>query len=293
MAEFFEGCIYGIRDLVKSKSIPFVSSEYLSSIRDIKRDVRSKYTLFELGQDNKITVFYFFICWGIYVFFASTSSTFVPSLKKLPSHTYQDWWNHGTAMIHASIMFIMASNYWLNVRNDWGVMSASTSAYERAGIDIMTGYMIYDMIVETVLVRKINILVLVHHILGLVSHFGTRYLDSGVSAHYTMLIYLAESSTPFLHICWLLDKLNKTDTVLFKVLCGIVAFFFFFFRILMGPYVTYGLSIPVPEWNGCEHLMWLQVFIMIGFCMLNFYWFYKIIIKSAMNVIMENKKLKQ
>ena len=239
---------------------------------------------------NKIAT-YFCICWGFYVFFATMSTILIPPIKKLHPRIIQDWWGHATAMIHASIMSLVAINYWLNVRTDWFVIPETISVYERTGIDIMTGYMIYDTIVETVLVRKINILVLVHHVLGLVSHLCTLYFNSGISAHYTMVVYLAETSTPFLHLCWILEKLNKSDTVLFKMLCGIIIVLFTFFRIIMGPVsIYYCFFIHLEKWNEHLYLMVLQMIIMIGFCALNFYWFYKIIIKNAVSVFTDKKQ---
>jgi hypothetical protein len=101
-----------------------------------------------------------------------------------------------------------------------------------------------------------------------------------------MLIYLAEFSTPFLNISWLLNFLKFQSSIPLTV-CGVILLVAFFFcRVILGPYILYHM---VNYWKEePRYLYHINVGIVIFFICLNFYWF-----KQLLNVIFGSKKEKK
>lgn len=95
------------------------------------------------------------------------------------------------------------------------------------------------------------------------------------------MIYLAELSTPFLNLSWLCKQLGPGYEHLLKLTAGVLVITFFFCRILLGPYLLYHMFM---FWTGePRYLFLINVFIILFFILLNFYWFsllLKIILKK-------------
>src|SRR3546814_5990736 len=71
-------------------------------------------------------------------------------------------------------------------------ISQTIGPFEKAALDMMTGYMIYDSVIGLFFVSRFDGLVIFHHVLGLLSHGYSFYLNSGMSAFYLMMVYLAD-----------------------------------------------------------------------------------------------------
>lgn len=95
-----------------------------------------------------------------------------------------------------------------------------------------------------------------------------------------MMIYLAEMSTPFLNVSWLLNELSHYPTLLLLVSI-ILLLAFFACRVVMGPYLMYHLY---THWDGNPQWMYfINIVITIFFIALNTYWFYQLIKKAVSN----------
>lgn len=226
-------------------------------------------------QQYSLMIEYGVLCLLVYLSFRTLSSTMIPGYDKLKPHLKLDWWNRGTAMMHAALMFYIAARYWLFV-NPTMTITTTIGEYEKAALDMMTGYMIYDTIIELFFVSRLDGLVIFHHVLGLLSHGYSFYLNSGMSAFYLMMVYLAESSTPFLHLGWLLHHLKQDKTIVFKACSGLILVLFFFFRIVLGPYLLFHMVAYRELWVNQFYLLVTQEVIVVGFVLLNYYWFYKL-----------------
>ena len=94
----------------------------------------------------------------------------------------------------------------------------------------------------------------------------------------SMIIFLAEGSTPLLNISWLLQKLNMTKTTLFKACAVVLILTFFVLRILLSPYMVIHMLLHQAAWGeNTFELYWFNVAIVAFFMLLNFFWFYKLI----------------
>lgn len=89
------------------------------------------------------------------------------------------------------------------------------------------------------------------------------------------MIYLAELSTPFLNVSWLLSELNNAPSLLL-IIGGLLILTFFISRVVMGPYLLYHM---VTHWSATanEVLYFTNLFIVAFFILMNFYWFYQLI----------------
>jgi hypothetical protein len=101
-----------------------------------------------------------------------------------------------------------------------------------------------------------------------------------------MMVYLAEMSTPFLNISWLLNYL-KLDNSLPLSLCGIILLVTFFFcRIILGPFLFYHM---IYNWTSePRFLFYINVGIVLFFIVMNMYWF-----KQLLRVLFGGKKGKK
>lgn len=86
-----------------------------------------------------------------------------------------------------------------------------------------------------------------HHVLGLASHLSSRLSDNEAAHFYSMLVFIAEISTPFLNISWLLHQLKKKN-VYFDVIAGLLIVTFFI-RVLVGPYMVNHMLSHREEWG--------------------------------------------
>lgn len=107
---------------------------------------------------------------------------------------------------------------------------------------------------------------------------------ASVSNHYvslfSMLVLIAEGSTPSLNLSWLLHQLKLTNTVAFQFAVMSLLLLFFLLRVLLGPYMVIHCYINADEWGTDSFhraLFYFNISIIFLFCLLNFYWFYKLI----------------
>jgi hypothetical protein len=95
-----------------------------------------------------------------------------------------------------------------------------------------------------------------------------------------MFIFLAEGSTPFLNITWLLHQLHLQHSVPYKLGIYLLASSFLIFRVILGPVAIVHLLMYSQYW-GSSHLdrsMYIgNLIIIVLFTLINFYWFGKLI----------------
>jgi len=105
-----------------------------------------------------------------------------------------------------------------------------------------------------------------------------------------MMVYIAELSTPFLNISWLMNSASLTDSPLFLLNVIVLMVSFLFCRIFMGPYFFYHLVTSWVTQEG-EHpfLFYLNIVIVLSFNVLNFYW-YGLLLKLALRKLSPAKK---
>lgn len=151
--------------------------------------------------------------------------------------------------------------------------------YEKDTMRIMTGYMIYDLIIELLTPAVYDYAVLFHHIAGLLSHWHTLQTNDVASGWYTMLVYCAEGSTPILHIGWMMNTCGMADGLAFKIMTLALVLTFFVVRIMLSPLLAYTYLAPGNRhlYKGRDGVWAFQLFIVFAFSSLNFFWFYKLI----------------
>lgn len=229
------------------------------------------------------TAAYYGWCNMIHIFCDVYAIQFFPSLKNTPKNIQHGVNNRGVAALHALTMFSMTVWYWWTMNPNM-IMSSHMSSYQGLCIDVMNGYMIYDTLNEVS--NNMEMDVIIHHVMGLLTHFIARYLDSGMSAYFFNLVYLAEASTPIVHASWFMYHLKKTDTLLFKLSVAALVLVFFVCRVCLCPFMDFQLytsfyNSGLPDgqtlWAGEEAIFYMNVVIMILFTALNYYWFYKLV----------------
>ena len=92
----------------------------------------------------------------------------------------------------------------------------------------------------------------------------------------------AEASTPFLKLSWAMHKLGLKQgsaRVAFKGLSVMTIVVFFLCRVLSCPLlVRHVLGNRAVFWRGAlPALYWLQVWLAVVFCGVNWFWFYKLV----------------
>jgi hypothetical protein len=107
----------------------------------------------------------------------------------------------------------------------------------------------------------------------------------------SMMVYIAELSTPLLNISWLINYLNFESSLPLTITGAVLVISFFFCRVLWGPWMlwhmyTYWTSEP-------RFIFQINVFIMIFFILLNFYWFYLLISLLFKSAKKEKKEIKE
>lgn len=94
----------------------------------------------------------------------------------------------------------------------------------------------------------------------------------------SMLVFIAEGSTPLLNASWLLQKLNMLNTSLFKLCALSLLVSFFVLRILLSPYMLWHMWTYRPTWGpNTDQLFWFNFLIVALFGVLNYFWFYKLV----------------
>jgi hypothetical protein len=192
--------------------------------------------------------------------------------------------NRGVSTIHAMIMFFFAAKYWLTINP--GMKLIKASGYEDFCIDLMLGYLYYDAVQELKALRQLavdskfgpaHLDTIGHHLMGALSHWTTRFVYNESAYFYTMVVYVAEASTPFLHTCWTMHTFKLSGHPVFLPLCGMLLLTFFIFRIIQGGYIVWHIFSHWQQWGGNVALKYLNTVVLLLFVCLNSYWFIKLI----------------
>ena len=128
---------------------------------------------------------------------------------------------------------------------------------------------------EIFVMKNLELLMLGHHVVGLASHVTCRINNCGACAYYHMMVYLAELSTPFLHVSWILKSCDMKHTTIFKVCVACLLLLFIVVRLLWGPFMQYDLHIRREHWFISESgkaLYWPNVVCVLFFNVANFTW---------------------
>jgi hypothetical protein len=94
---------------------------------------------------------------------------------------------------------------------------------------------------------------------------------------YSMIVFLAEASTPFLNLSWLLQKLGYESSTMFKLVAFILIVTFFVFRVLLSPYAVYHMIANPEVWGNQLIMYYFNVQVVAFFALINFFWFYKLV----------------
>lgn len=212
---------------------------------------------------------------------ASFFSILIEGFKTLESRWRREWYNRLTATTHASTLFIFSLYYWLYLGD-----STETEILEwnKICVDIMLGYLMYDtsheLFINTLTNKdKPDVLTIAHHVMGAISLGSARFLDCHEAMRLQMFIFLAECSTPFLHVGWLLYQFNisPNDSNTFIFTSFFLLSLFFSFRVVLGPILVYHTVYEASMFSRFPELYYLNVFIVVGFTLLNFFWFYALV----------------
>jgi hypothetical protein len=101
-----------------------------------------------------------------------------------------------------------------------------------------------------------------HHIAAI---YGIYYY---IDTHLVLLarIFICEMSSIFLNITWILYKSNHTDHILFKPVGQLTVITYVITRILNFTHLLFTVNVQLFDY-----------YLIIWFTMVNYYWFYKII----------------
>lgn len=218
------------------------------------------------------------LCCGIIRYLSSKVSKFsVPKFNTLSLANQRDWYSRSASTVHAIVMISMMLYYWIWI-NPKQEITEFVTYHQALALDIMNGYLIYDSIVD-LFYSNSSFDMLGHHVLGYLSHSSSRYSNNGAAGYYSMLVYIAEASTPFLHVSWLMYQLNLKENLLFTIVSSLLVILFFICRFLLGPYMLYHMIRYKAEWgpHGQGLLFWFNFTIVFVFTVLNIFWFYKLV----------------
>jgi hypothetical protein len=230
------------------------------------------------GVNATIIISWTAICFLTYFSSPYLSSIFIPSLStKFSPQQRSVYGNRFTSFLHSIIMSILFLCYWLSPPLTLSSSSSSVfstqntiGSYEYFCMNIMIGYLYYDTLYELFSAffpssssptkenkkRKLDpatLQILLHHLLGIISHWLIQYFHSGTASIFLMGIYGAEISTPFLNISWLLLELKLKDSSLF-FLNGIILLITFFWRNVLGSFILYQFYALYDQWDQSTSL---------------------------------------
>jgi hypothetical protein len=150
-------------------------------------------------------------------------------------------------------------------------------------LECVCAYLVYDSLVG--LLRGFEsspALMLVHHAVGLASELLT--LSTGYGAYCTMVIHLAEASTPLLHLSWLLLKRGHAGTRLFAVVSAALGATFALTRVVSPAALLFGYQLgaaAAAHWGEYRVLYRLHLGVTAIFWALNCFWFHKLLQASS------------
>lgn len=230
-----------------------------------------------LRESLKNSAIWCCVCFMLHFLVDTFSPFIIPRFSKLPPDAIKSWNNRATSTIHALVLFGRTVIYWATMNPS--VQVVANSEFEALSVDLMMGYLWYDIAVELFLDGQFDIVA--HHGMGLASHLSTRLSHNRAAAFYTMLVYIAEGSTPFLHISWILHQLDFRQSIFFFLCSGLLILTFFVCRICLGPYMVWHLFFFKEEWGKGNNALYIFNFVIVStFALLNYYWFYKLLLMA-------------
>lgn len=202
----------------------------------------------------------------------------VPQFASLDDSIKKGFHNRFAAAFHAATLFILTCYYWIFI-----VPSGRDIIFERFCVDIMFGYIVYDTTHELFFTPlPSDRLTLAHHILGGISLLTAKYYLCQECMRLHMVIFLAEVSTPFLHLGWLLYNLgfDTSNSAFVGVLYGLVMVLFLVFRVILGPFLFWQVFSSKELRDEFPVLYYLNVVVVGCFVLLNMYWFFLLLRKA-------------
>jgi hypothetical protein len=201
--------------------------------------------------------------------------------------------NRFIAFWHAVIMFSRTAYYWMYVNPTYAIGS-TMCPFQCTTNDLMVGYLMYDTISEVYVMNNFEPLMLGHHVIGAVSHIACRVMNSGVCAYYHMMVYVAEASTPWLHLSWVLHACDLKHTAVFKATFLLVLVVFTLSRLVWGPFMQYDLYARRGYWymstdTGGDWLYLPNVLCVLFFNCINYTWgktLFEVAIKASRGEVM-------
>lgn len=166
--------------------------------------------------------------------------------------------------LHAFFISYESVNYLFNNRTDDNYIIALWCSYI---------YFMLDTIYLTRNLTRFNKKMLVHHSVPLVLYFIILVLGYTFRSNYLSVVaiqLLNEIPTLPLNICWILDKQNRTNTMLFAISGWLTLATYFIFRLIVNP-----CSIIYIMYDG---LYGIGIALSPLIC-LNYYWFNKLVKK--------------
>ena len=187
-------------------------------------------------------------------------------------------------------MFTLTLYYWFAIvpysRKIDFASKSKLGSYEVFTLDIMVGFLWYDLVIELSQTRQLD--TLAHHVIGLITHYSTLSTNNHASCYYTMMVYIAEGSTPWLNICWLCFNIGTLNTLVYKVSSFNLIVMFFLCRVCMATYMFWHINYYAKDWawdqKDIGKLFAFNYFVVVFFCLLNYYWFYKLIKMAVGNI---------
>ena len=225
---------------------------------------------------------WFMLCW---LFHCLTAVIVKPNWPRFAvKDKYIRWsaYNRTVAFMHSTVMFSMTVHYYLHINPGFNVQNMMTfNPFVAMTNDFMIGYLVYDTVHELNFPEKPDRETMFHHILGLITHIFARCMGSNIACVYYMMVYVAELSTPCLHLCWGMYAMGFKETLAFTVVCITVLLTYLLCRIMWGPYMLYHCYIHREVWSSVAD-QWLYIpnmVILSIFNVLNFVWYKALLVK--------------
>jgi hypothetical protein len=225
---------------------------------------------------------WFVFCWLFHCLTAVVVKPNWPRFAAKDKHIRWSFYNRSTATMHSIVVFCMTVHYYLHINPGYEISKMiQHNSFVAMTNDIMIGYLFYDLIHELNFTEKSDKETLFHHILGLATHMGARIMGSNISVGYHMMVYIAELSTPFLHLCWGMYAMGFKETKAFMVVCMLVLASYLFARIMWGPYILYHFYSHRNMWSSeADRLLYLpNILILVAFNVLNLVWYKALLVK--------------
>jgi hypothetical protein len=185
--------------------------------------------------------------------------------------------NRFVSSLNAVIIFSLAAHALVDAEH--AISDAPPLAHAAISLECVCAYLVYDSLIG--LVRGFEsspILMLVHHGVGLASELLT--LSTGFGAYCTLVIHLAEASTPLLHLSWLLLKRGRGGTRLFLVVSHALVATFALTRVVSPAVLLFGYqlgSAASAHWGKHRVVYRLHLGVTTVFWALNCFWFTKLL----------------